>query len=162
DPLVQLYDAPQRGDLANYQAQEKLAALNLQRGKELSARNFQSRQLADQQQSILDQAQASIAKTEAQLAQMLLRAPFSGQLGVLQANVGAYVPPGASIVPLTDASSLWVNFTLPEQATRDIKIGQPVQVKADAYPDQVFEAKVTAVEPQISAQTRTLLVQATL
>src|SRR5258708_1764264 len=75
DPLVQLYDAPLKGDLANYQAQARIAGLSLQRNKELSAREFQSRQIVDQQQSTLDQAQAGIAKTEAQLAQMLIKAP---------------------------------------------------------------------------------------
>jgi membrane fusion protein, multidrug efflux system len=65
-------------------------------------------------------------------------------------------------VTLTDLSQLWANFTLPEQVSSQIKVGQAVQIKADAYPGRVFNAKVTAIEPQISQQTRTILVQATL
>ena len=162
DPLIQLNDAPERGDLANYQAQLRLAAANLGRDKALSARDFQSRQVVDQQQSLLDQAQANIAKTEAQIAQKLIKAPFSGQLGVRQVEVGAYLNPGGAVVTLTDLSTLWVNFTLPEQMSSQIRVGQSARIRADAFPGRSFEAKVTAIEPQISAQTRTLLVQATL
>lgn len=162
DPLVQLYDAPQRADLANLEAQRKLAALNLQRAQELSARNYQSRQVVDQNQATLDQANAGIAKTKAQIEQMLIRAPFDGQLGVRQVEVGAYLTPGAPIVTLTDMSTLWVNFTLPEQVTNDVHKGQQARISVDALPNRTFDATITAIEPQISAQTRTLLVQATL
>jgi multidrug efflux system membrane fusion protein len=162
DPLVQLNDAPERGDLANYQAQARLASANLGRDKALSARDFQSHMVVDQQQSLMDQAEAQIARTEALIAQKLIRAPFAGQLGVRQVNIGGYVNPGGAIVTLTDLSTLWVNFTLPEQAASQIRIGQKAELKADAYPGRVFVAKVTAIEPQLSQQTRTILVQATL
>ncbi len=162
DPLVQLNDAPERADLANYQALARVAGANLDRNKALSARDFQSRQAVDQTQSLRDQAAAGMAKTEAQIAQKLIRAPFAGQLGVAQVNVGGYVNPGSGMVTLTDLSQLWANFTLPEKVAAQIKVGQAVEIKADAYPGRVFKAAVTAIEPQISQQTRTILVQATL
>jgi multidrug efflux system membrane fusion protein len=162
DALAQLNDAPERADLANYQALLRVATANLDRDKTLSARDFQSHQVVDQQQSLRDQAEAGIAKAEAQIAQKLIRAPFSGQLGVRQVNLGGYLVAGGPIVTLTDLSSLWVNFTLPEQASSLIKVGQSAEIRADAYPGRVFKAQVTTIEPQISQQTRTLLVQATL
>jgi multidrug efflux system membrane fusion protein len=162
DPLVQLNDAPERGDLAGYEAQARVAGANLDRDKQLSAREFQSKMVVDQQQALRDQAAAGIAKTQAQIAQKLIRAPFAGQLGVRQVNVGGYVVAGGPIVTLTDLSQLWANFTLPEQVSSQIKVGQDAELKADAYPGRVFKAKVTAIEPQISQQTRTILVQATL
>jgi multidrug efflux system membrane fusion protein len=162
EPLVQLNDAPEKGDLAAYEAQARVAAANLDRGKQLSARDFQSKAVVDQQQALRDQAMAGIAKTQAQIAQKLVRAPFAGQLGVRQVNVGGYVNPGGPLVTLTDLSQLWANFTLPEQVAAQVKVGQDVAIKADAYPGRVFKAKITAIEPQISQQTRTILVQATL
>lgn len=162
DPLVQLYDEPLRADLANFEAQRRMAALNLQRAKDLQAREFQSRQSVEQQQTVMEQAAAGAAKARAQIDQMLIRAPFAGELGVRQAEVGAFLNPGAPIVTLTDSSSLWVNFTLPEQAATQVRVGQPARVRTDAYPDRLFEATISAIEPQISQQTRTLLVQATL
>jgi membrane fusion protein, multidrug efflux system len=162
DPLVQLNDAPEKGDLANYQAMERVASANLERDKTLSARDFQSHAAVDQQQSLRDQAMAGIAKTQAQIAQKLIRAPFAGQLGVRQINVGGYLNPGGPVVTLTDLSQLWANFTLPEKVAAQVKVGQAAELKADAYPGRVFKATITAIEPQISQQTRTILVQATL
>ncbi len=162
DPLVQLNDGPERGDLANYEALARVAGANLDRDKQLNAREFQSRQNVDQQQALRDQAMAGIAKTQAQIAQKLIRAPFPGQLGVRQVNIGGYVVAGGPVVTLTDLSSLWANFSLPEQVSAQVKVGQAVELKADAYPGRVFKAAVTAIEPQISQQTRTILVQATL
>jgi multidrug efflux system membrane fusion protein len=162
EPLVQLNDEPEHGDLANYQALERVASANLERDKTLSARDFQSHQVVDQQQSLLDQARAGIAKAQALIAQKLIRAPFAGQLGLRQVDIGSYVDPGRAIVTLTDLSTLWVDFTLPEQATPEIHVGQSAEIRADAWPGRVFAATVTAVEPQISPQTRTVLVQATL
>jgi membrane fusion protein, multidrug efflux system len=162
DPLVQLNDAPERGDLAGYEAQARVAVANLDRDKQLSAREFQSKMVVDQQQALRDQAAAGIAKTQAQIAQKLIRAPFAGQLGVRQVNVGGYVNSGGPLVTLTDLSQLWANFTLPEQVAAQIKVGQQAELKADAYPGRIFKAQVTAIEPQISQQTRTILIQATL
>jgi multidrug efflux system membrane fusion protein len=162
DPLVQLNDGPERGDLAAYEAQARVAGANLDRDKQLSAREFQSRMVVDQQQALRDQAMAGIAKTQAQIAQKLVRAPFAGQLGVRQVNVGGYVNPGGPLVTLTDLSQLWANFNLPEQVAAKVKVGQAVQIKADAHPGRLFSATITAIEPQISQQTRTILIQATL
>jgi multidrug efflux system membrane fusion protein len=162
DPLVQLNDAPDRGDLANYEAQAHWAETTLQRSSQLAQRQFESREIVDQKQSQLDQARAQIIKTGALIDQKLIRAPFSGQLGTRQIEVGQYVTPGAKIVTLTDLSMLFVNFTLPSHIRSEISVGQKVNVTADAFPDRTFNADITTIEPQVSADTRTMTVQATM
>ena len=162
DPLVQLNDAPERGDLANYQAQARWAETTLQRSSQLAQRQFEARETVDQKQSQLEQARAQIAKTEALIAQKLIRAPFSGELGTRQINLGQYLTPGAPIVTLTDLSMLYVNFTLPAPVRAQIAVGQQVNVTADAYPGRTFPAEITTIEPQVSADTRTMAVQATM
>jgi membrane fusion protein, multidrug efflux system len=162
DPLVQLNDAPDRGDLANYEAQAHWAETTLQRSSQLAQRQFESREIVDQKQSQLDQARAQIIKTGALIDQKLIRAPFSGQLGTRQIEVGQYVTPGAKIVTLTDLSMLFVNFTLPSHMRSEISVGQKVNVTADAFPGRAFSADITTIEPQVSADTRTMTVQATM
>jgi membrane fusion protein, multidrug efflux system len=162
DPLVQLNDAPERGDLANYQAQARWAQTTLQRSSELAQHQYEARETVDQKQSQLDQARAGILKTEALIEQKLIRAPFSGRLGMRQIEVGQYLTPGAPIVTLTDLSMLYVNFTLPSQMRPQISVGQKVNVTADAYLGRSFEAEITTIEPQVSADTRTMMVQATM
>ena len=162
DPLVQLNDAPDRGDLANYQAQAQLAQISLQRSQALHKNSFASQEVVDQNQAQLDEARAQIMKTEAIIAQKLIRVPFAGRLGMRQIEVGQYLTAGAPIVSLTDLSTLYINFTLASHLRPEISVGQQVDVTADAFPDRVFHAKVTTIEPQISPDTRTIQVQATM
>ena len=162
DPLVQLNDAPDRGDLANYEAQVRWAETTLHRSSQLAQRQFEARETVDQKQSQLDQARAQIIKTEALIAQKLILAPFSGQLGTRQIEVGQYLTPGARIVTLTDLSLLYVNFTLPSQMRSEIAVGQRVNATVDAFPGRTFSAEITTIEPQVSADTRTMTIQATM
>src|SRR5579864_635990 len=139
DPLVQINDAPDRGDLANYEAQARWAQVSLERAKLLAQRQAGPQQTVDQTQSQLDQARAQILKTEAVIAQKLIRAPFSGRLGVRQVDLGQYVNQGASLVTLTELRELYVNFTLPSDMRSQIKVGQRVNVTADAFPGRTFD-----------------------
>ncbi|HXP06446.1 MAG TPA: efflux RND transporter periplasmic adaptor subunit [Stellaceae bacterium] len=162
DKIVQINDAPDQGDLANYQAQMRWAQVSLQRAQELAKRQFGPLETVDQWQSQLDQAKAQIGKTQAIIAQKQIKAPFGGRLGVRQVDLGQYLNPGAPIVTLTDLSILYVNFTLPTQLAPQIAVGQKVDVAADAFPGRKFTATITTIEPQISASTRTITVQATM
>src|SRR6185437_12833810 len=78
-PLVQLFDAPDQGDLANFKAQAVVAQLSLDRAKQLAARQFGPQSTVDQAQATFDQANAGIAKTEALISQKLVRAPASAR-----------------------------------------------------------------------------------
>jgi multidrug efflux system membrane fusion protein len=162
DKLIQINDAPDQGDLANYQAQARWAAVSLQRAQALAQRQYGPQTDVDNWTSQLDQAKAQIAKTGAIIAQKSVRAPFAGRLGVRQVDLGQYLSPGAPIVTLTDLSTLYVNFTLPTQLSAQIVVGQKVDVTADAFPGRKFTATITTIEPQISASTRTIAVQATM
>jgi len=161
-PLVQLFDAPDQGDLANYKAQATVAQLSLDRAKQLASRQFGPQATVDSAQAAYDQALAGIAKTEALISQKLVRAPFSGDLGVRKVEVGQYLTAGTAIVSLTDLSELWANFTVTEKDSANLKVGQPVRLKVDAYPGRTFDGKITTIEPQIATDTRNIRVQATI
>jgi multidrug efflux system membrane fusion protein len=161
-PLVQLFDAPDQGDLANYKAQATVAQLSLDRAKQLASRQFGPQATVDSAQAAYDQALAGIAKTEALISQKLVRAPFSGDLGVRKVEVGQYLTAGTAIVSLTDLSELWANFTVTEKDSGNLKVGQAVRLKVDAYPGRTFDAKITTIEPQIATDTRNIRVQATV
>ena len=161
DSLIQLYDKPDRGDLQNFQAQQHIAELNLKRSQQLVGR-YTPQATVDQDQAALDQAEAGVAKTQAVIAQKLVKAPFDGQLGIRQIDLGQYVQAGSTVVTLTNLDQLYVNFTLPEQAKSQLAVGQIVQVTVDAYPGKVFPAKLSTIEPQVTADTRTLKLQAVL
>ncbi|OKO79300.1 efflux RND transporter periplasmic adaptor subunit [Bradyrhizobium sp. AS23.2] len=161
-PLVQLFDAPDQADLANYKAQATVAQLSLDRAKQLASRQFGPQATVDSAQAAYDQALAGIARTEALISQKLVRAPFSGDLGVRKVEVGQYLTAGTAIVSLTDLSELWANFTVTEKDSGSLKVGQPVRLKVDAYPGRTFDGKITTIEPQIATDTRNIRVQATV
>jgi membrane fusion protein, multidrug efflux system len=161
-PLVQMFDAPEQGDLASFKAQAIGAQLALDRAKQLAARQFGPQATADAAQATYDQASAGIAKTQAIISQKLVRAPFDGELGVRHVEVGQYLTAGTQIVTLTDLGTLYANFTVTEKDSAMLKVGQTVRVVVDAFPGKVFESKITTIEPQIATDTRNIRVQATL
>ena len=161
-PLLQLFDSPEQGDLASFKAQATGASLALDRAKQLAARQFGPQSTVDAAQATYDQAVAGIAKTEALISQKLVRAPFDGELGVRRVEVGQFLSAGTQIVTLTDLSMLYANFTVPEKASAALKVGQTVRLSVDAYPGRTFEGKITTIEPQILADTRNIRIQATI
>src|SRR4051812_19467283 len=161
-PLVQLFDAPEQGDLASFKAQATVAQLSLDRAKQLAARQFGPQATVDTAQAAFDQANAGIAKTEAIISQKLVRAPFDGELGVRKVEVGQYLTAGTQIVSLTDLSMLYLNFTVTEKDSGSLKVGQIVRIRVDAFPGRTFEGKITTIEPQIATDTRNIRVQATI
>src|SRR6195256_1654866 len=161
-PLVQLFDAPEQGDLASFKAQATGAALALDRAKQLASRQFGPQSTVDSVQATYDQANAGIAKTEAIISQKLVRAPFDGELGVRRVEVGQFLTAGTQIVTLTDLSMLYLNFTVTEKDSGNLKVGQTVRILVDAYPGRTFEGKITTIEPQIASDTRNIRVQATI
>src|SRR6266481_100698 len=161
-PLLQLFDGPEQGDLASFKAQATGAQLALERAKQLAARQFGPQATADAAQATYDTANAGIAKTEAIISQKLVRAPFEGELGVRHVEVGQYLTAGTQIVSLTDLSTLYANLTATERDSAQLKVGQTVRIAVDAYSGRTFEGKITTIEPQISADTRNIRIQATI
>src|SRR5256714_4605879 len=161
-PLVQLFDAPEQGDLANFKAQQRVAQISLDRAKQLAKRQFGPQATVDNAQAAFDQASAGIAKTEAIISQKLVRAPFDGELGVRKVEVGQYLTAGTQIGSLTVLSALDANFTVAETASAQPKVGHTVRIAVDAYPGRTFEGKITTIEPQIATETRNIRVQATI
>src|ERR1700676_5158007 len=161
-PLVQLFDAPDRGDLASFKALATGAQLALERAKQLAARQFGPQATADAAQATFDQANAGIAKTEALISQKLVRTPFHGELGVRHVEGGQYLTAGTQIVTLTNLSTLYANFTVTEKDSAHLKVGQTVRIAVDAYPGRAFDGEINAIEAQIATDTRNIRVQAAL
>ena len=158
--LVQLNDAPERGELARLKAQSVNAKLRLQRTKHLVPQQAATQEQLDQAQADYQVIQGDIARVTALIEQKRVKAPFSGVLGVRTVNLGEFVKSGAALVSLTDVNTLFANVTLPERDFAKLKPGQAIQIAVDAYPSRTFTGKVSTVEPRIDPGTRTLLVQA--
>jgi membrane fusion protein (multidrug efflux system) len=160
--LVQLEDSLQRAQLQQAQAQASIARTNLQRNQDLLAQNFISKSAVDQSGSNLEVAEAQVALARAQLARMQIVAPFDGVVGLRMVNVGDYVKDGADLVNIEDLSSVWVDFRLPERFIARLKAGQGVQVTLDALPGRKYTGRIEALDSQLDANGRSVLVRAKL
>jgi membrane fusion protein (multidrug efflux system) len=160
--LVQLEDTLQQAQLRQAEAQAGIARTNLQRSRELLAQNFVSQSAVDQNAANLDVAMAQVALAQAQLARMKVLAPFDSMAGIKLVSEGDYVKDGADIVNLDDVSSVWVDFRLPERFLSRIKTGQGVEISLDALPGRSLKAVVDALDSQLDANGRSVLVRARL
>jgi len=160
--LVQLDDALQRAQVQQAEAQASIARTNLQRNKDLVAQNFISQSAVDQSRSALEVAEAQVALAQAQLARMQIVAPFDGVVGLRIVNVGDYVKDGADLVNIEDLSSVWVDFRLHERFMARLKPGQGVQVTLDALPGRQYLGRIDALDSQLDANGRSVLVRAKL
>ena len=103
---------------------------------------------------------AHVDEAESRIAKTVIRAPFSGILGLRQVSPGAYVKAGNDIVRLENVSSIKVDFRIPENYLSKIRSNQEIAVKLDAYPGEEFKGRVYAVEPVVDERTRTIAMRA--
>ena len=160
--LVQLEDTLQVAQVRQAEAQAGIARTNLQRNRELVAQNFVSQSVVDQSAAALEVALAQVALNKAQLERMKILAPFDGVAGIRSVNVGDYVKDGADLVNVEDTTQVWVDFRLPERYLAQLKAGQAVEVSLDAMPGRSFRGQVDALDSQLDANGRSLLVRARL
>lgn len=158
--LVQLDDTLQQAQLKQSRAQESIARTNLQRSRELLAQSFISQSAVDQNAAALEVAVAQVALAEAQLARMRVLAPFDGIAGIRQVNVGDYLKDGADVVAIEDRSAMLVDFRLPERYIAQLRTGQPIEVAIDALPGVSTRGQIEALDAQVDANGRSLLVRA--
>lgn len=159
--LVKLNDAPEQAEQLRLQAQVRNAEIIRKRVTGLVRENAATQEQLDNARAAHDMAQGELKKVQALIAQKTIRAPFAGVLGIRQVNEGQYLNVGDRIVSLVNTEVLYVNFSLDEQLSRRLAVGQAVGVLIDAYPDRVFKARISAVDPMIG-RSRTVQVQATL
>ena len=162
-PLIDIDDTVEQAMLKFYQAQLTLQELNYQRMLNLYKRNAASVSTVDEAKATLDQAQSNVEKTEAQIHFKHITAPFSGRLGIRQANLGQYISPGQTpIVTLQAQDPLYLEFSLPEQLTKRLFVGQSLKFQVEGFAKVSFAAKINAINSRIDPKTHTIQVQATL
>lgn len=105
--------------------------------------------------------QANIKVLDAQLDKTMIKAPFSGQLGLRQVSSGAYVTPQTVIGTLQQSDRVKIDFTVPETYISMVRKGNKVQVKASGS-NEMLTATIAALEPQINSVTRNIKVRAYL
>lgn len=107
-----------------------------------------------------DAARVAVAQAEKGLRDVTVYAPISGYVSDRPADVGEYVSTSSKVATVVRTNPLRVRIDIPEQAIPNVRTGQSVSVSVSAYPDRSFAGRVARVSPNVSAQSRTLTVEA--
>ena len=162
DVLVRLDTSAEDAQLHSADADLELARADLQRTRDLAARKVVSKSELDAGESKFNRLNAVVDQMRSNIRKKTVVAPFDGQLGIRQVNVGQMIPAGQQVVQLTALDPVYVDFSLPEQYVAQLEKGLEVHVHADALPGRDFKGKLTAVNSMVDNVTRNMTAQATL
>ena len=162
DLLVQLNDQVDQQSLLRDEATLRFNKVDYSRKETLLKENAVARSAVDAAKAAYLQATAAVACDNVMIAQKKIKAPFAGRIGIRQVNIGQYITTGTSIVSLQALNPLYVDFSLPEQDLSLLKTGQEITVTVDAYPNQLFQGKISAINSMIDVNTRSIALRATI
>ena len=136
---------------ANAARQQYEAALNTAR---------QSYQVISSSQSSLDAVGAQVAQAEKGLADTYIRAPFDGFVSERPVSAGEYVALTNKIATVVRVKTLKLQLQTPEQRAAKAQVGMVVLARVSAYPERLFEGKVSAINPAVDPNSRIFVLEA--
>ena len=154
--LVEMDALQLRAELDEMRAERENAERIYERSRKLLVKRNVAQARVDELSAQLAAAQARVRADEAKLADYVIRAPFSGRLGLRRISVGALISPGFEITTLDDTSRIKIDFRVPESALAYVARGQAVSARSAAYPGRIFEGRVTTVGSRVDPATRSV------
>lgn len=136
------------------------ARLNLARAKQLKEKNVKSAAFVEDAELLLERTELELGQARETLADHVIKAPFSGYVGLRKMEPGDRVTDEMAIMTLDDRKTLYVEFDVPEQHVADVKVGTKVEGKTPGFRDRVFEGQVSRVDSRVDTLTRTIRVRA--
>lgn len=162
DVLVKLDDALAEAEVADAKARFDLAEANNDRAKKLSRSGYTTEKASDEAVANLETARAALELQRVRLAKHIIKAPFSGRVGLRKVSPGGFIPVGTPVVNLEKIDVLKVDFKLPELFLPSVGVGQSVDVIVDAHPGRTFTGEIYAIDPQVDVNGRALALRARL
>jgi membrane fusion protein, multidrug efflux system len=160
--LVRLDDAQARADVAEADAALTESQAQFNRSRELLDTQALSKSQFDQLEATLKANKARLAAANARLEDTLIRAPFSGFVGLRRVSVGSLINPGDVITTLDDTSVIKLDFSVPENFLASLREGLAVRASAPAFPARTFSGTVASIDSRVDVTTRSVTVRALL
>ena len=162
DVLVRLDASSEEAQLKSSEAELELARSDLARARDLASRNVVSKAELDSAESKFKQKEGLVNNMRSMIGKKEVLAPFDGQLGIRQVNVGQMVTAGQQVVSLQALDPLYVDFALPQQDLPKLSSGLEVRVHTDVVAGREFPGKLTALNSSVDPITRNVTLQATI
>jgi membrane fusion protein (multidrug efflux system) len=159
--LAKINDADLQAQLDQQKVQLELANKTEQRMKKLLAVNGVDQATYDAALSQVNLYNANIKVINAQIEKTVIKAAFSGRLGLRLVSEGAYVTTATIIGTLQQTDKVKIDFTVPESYEYLISVGKTVSLQSSSSKENLV-ATISAIEPQISTSTRNIKVRAKL
>lgn len=160
--IAKINDADLRAQLNKVRVQLSLAQTTVERYSKLLEIQGINRADYDIALNQVNSLRADIGIIQADIAKTVIRAPFTGVVGLRQVSTGAYVSPQSVLATLQQLGNIRIDFTLPESYSNLVTRGSTVVVETDGAGGAKRRATVMAIEPQVSTTTRNVLVRARL
>jgi membrane fusion protein (multidrug efflux system) len=162
DLIVKLDVSQEEALLRSSEAEVELARADLERTRGLASKRVVSKAELDAAESKFRRLTAIVDQMRSNIRKKTIVAPFDGQLGIRQVNVGQMINAGQQVVPLQALDQVFADFALPQQHFAKLSPGLEVHVTTDAVPGRVFTGKLTAINSMVDVATRNVSLQATL
>lgn len=162
DVLVEFDGTEARANLAAVEATARDAQAQYQRGKQL----FQTKALSESDLTQLEakmlNSRSAVEAAQARVNDTVIRAPFSGRIGLRSTSVGSLVTPGQVITTLDDVNVIKLDFSVPETFLAVLREGESLDARSAAYPNAVFRGKVSSIATRVDPVSRSVVVRALL
>ena len=160
--LVQLDIKPDVAKLHELEADAEFAKITYRRNQRQYRIGAVSQEELDGDRAKYEATAAAVVEQKATIAKKIIRAPFTGQLGVRLVNVGQYINPGDQIAILEMLDPIYMDFYFPQEDLPSLKLGQTIQMNVSTYPKKTFTGKITTVNPNVEVDSRNIEVEATI
>ena len=157
--IAKLYDADLQAQKRKLQVQLDIAQQTEQRYNELQKIGGISKQDYDVTRLQVNNLRADLDIINTEISRTVIRAPFTGKLGLKMVSNGAYVSPASVITTIQKTTGLQLDFTVPEKYTGKIKKGQYVNFEIEGN-SRNYTAVIEATESGIEQNTRSLGIRA--
>lgn len=158
--LIELNNRAEEARVSELEINIAEAKRQLNRIKNLANQSAASEQLLDEQEARVKTLSAQRDVAQADLEELIIRAPFSGRLGTRMVSMGSLVRPGDLITTLDDLSVVKVDFNISELHLSTVSNGQTIYASSVAYPTEKFVGKITNIDSRIDPVTRSIRVRA--
>jgi membrane fusion protein (multidrug efflux system) len=160
--VAQLEDRILQAEHEQVLARFELSRQNLQRAEDLSNKGAGTDRALDEARASHRLNAAALNLAKARLDQTKIVAPFDGVLGLKAVSVGDYLKSGDAVINLESIDPIKVDFRVPEIYLADLKPGQDIAVKVDALPSRAFAGEITAIDPLIDVNGRSIAIRAVI
>ena len=159
-PIARLDQSVYRAEIAEIEANLALSRANFKRADELLRKKAGTARARDEAEAELRANEAKLVLAQAMLDKTVIAAPFDGVLGLRSVSVGQYLEPGDPIFKLEQIDPLKLDFRVPEVQFTRIHIGQAINVRVDAFPDETITGTLYAIDPLVDENGRSVVIRA--